>query len=175
MRKTCVPAACRHGMGTLETLLLLCLITLTLGPTLVLVKSAQKQELLSEKEFTATLLAQHALEKVVAYCHIRPGSVPPMTEEEPIVFSPDSPRQVSWYFLDLFGYHTGVSETDHQALFWHLKPFTCEVKTYLIEGGVYKVLVYIGYIEGGRQKKILLERLFDVRQQLVSETAGGTP
>ncbi|HNV68857.1 MAG TPA: hypothetical protein PKO06_04105, partial [Candidatus Ozemobacteraceae bacterium] len=148
---------------------------LAIGPALYLAKTAQKQELLSEKEFTATLLAQHALERVIAYGRVRPGALPPMTEEEPVVVSPDSPRQVSWYFLDLFGHVAGISETDDQALYWHLKPFTCEVKTYLIEQGVFKVIVYIGYLDGGRQKKVFLERLFDIPQQLDREPQGATP
>lgn len=165
----------RHGVGTLETLLLLCLITLAIGPALYLAKTAHKQEFFSEKEFTATLLAQHALERVVAYCQVRPGALPPMTEEEPIIVSHDSVKQVSWYFIDLFGHVGGISETEDQALFWHLKPFTCEVKTYLIERGLFKVIVYIGYNEGGRKKKVFLERLFNIPQHLDREPQEITP
>ena len=107
----------------------------------------------------ATLMAQHALEKAIAFNQARQGALPPMTEEEPLVQAPDSPRQVSWYFNDLAGFLPGIEETDQPELYWAMKPFTCEVKNYFIDQRLYKIIAYVSYDEGGRKNRLFLERL----------------
>ncbi len=149
----------RGGTSLFELLLVACLLSLSLAPLFYVVKLSRPPERESEMEFTATLLAHHVLEKILARQHASPDTLPSMTTEEPIVVTPEGFRVVSEYFRPLLGKDLGLEEVDNPKLYWALKPFTCQVDTYYLDDYLYKVIVYIGYEEAGRKKRVFLERL----------------
>ncbi len=149
----------RHGTSLFELLLVACVLSLSLAPLFYVFKLSRPPERESELEFTATLLAHHVLERIIAQKHANPESLPSMTSEEPIVVTPEGYRVVSEYFRNFLGKDLGLEESDNPKLYWALKPFTCQVDTYYLDDFLYKVIVYISYEELGRKKRVFLERL----------------
>ncbi|MBF0498540.1 MAG: hypothetical protein HQM09_00270 [Candidatus Riflebacteria bacterium] len=149
-------------MGMLELLGVVCILSISLAPLFYLVRLTRTTERRSEAEFTATLLAQHVMERIVAMAMKNPSSLPPMTAEEPIVAEPDGSGSVSEYFRFLLGEYRTITPEDSPKLYWALKPFKCQVDTYYLEDRLYKLIVYISYDEEGRKKRIYLERLLDI-------------
>jgi hypothetical protein len=148
----------------LELLLAVCLLSVSLGPLFYLFNITKRHQPQSDMEMLGTLLAQHAMERIVAQCAAAPEMLPTMTSEEPVVASPDTPQVVSEYFRDLLNTPEGITESDSSALFWAFKPFKCQVDTYYIEDNLYKAIVYIHYEEGGQRKRVFLERLISRNQ-----------
>lgn len=149
----------RRGESLLELLLAACLMTVALVPLFQLYRISRAPERKSEMEFTATLLARHVIERIVALRHADPAYLPGMTPEEPIVSTADGFQAVSEHFKGLFGRENGIEKTDNGDLFTALEPFRCRIDTYYLDGGYYKVIVYIQYEESGRTKRVFLERL----------------
>lgn len=149
-------------MGMLELLGVFCILSISLAPLLYLIRLTKGAEERSEMEFTATLLAQHVMEKIVALSLAQPGTLPPMTPEQPLVAGPDGSGTVSEYFRFLLGDFRTITQEESPKLYWALKPFSCQVDTYYLEDRLYKVIVYIAYEEDARRKRIYLERLLDV-------------
>jgi len=160
-------------MGMLELLGVFCILSISLAPLLYLVRLTKGAEERSEMEFTATLLAQHVMEKIVALSIVNPGSLPPMTPEQPLVAGPDGAGAVSEYFRFLLGDYRTITQEESPKLYWALKPFSCQVDTYYLEDRIYKVIVYIGYEEDARRKRIYLERLIDVSGEPKAEAMVG--
>ena len=142
-----------------------CLLSVSLVPLFYLFNLTKRGGEASEKEFQAVLLCQHAMEHAIALCNANAQSLPPMTGEEPIVSSPDLPQNVSEYFREIMGKTDGIQENDYPVLYWALKPFRCQVDTYFLEDNLYKIIVYIFYEEGGKKKRVFLERLLSRAQQ----------
>lgn len=149
----------RNGESLLELLLAACLMTVALVPLFQLYRLSRAPEQKSEMEFSATLLARHVIEQIIALRHADPSYLPEMTPEEPIVSTTDGFQAVSEHFKGLFGRETGLEKTDNSDLYNALKPFRCRIDTYYLDGGYYKIIVYIHYEENGRSKRVFLERL----------------
>ncbi|MBP7635878.1 hypothetical protein KBA41_17070, partial [Candidatus Ozemobacteraceae bacterium] len=143
----------------LELLWAACLMTVALVPLIQLYRISRAPERKSEMEFTATLLARHVVERIVALRNADPAYLPGMTPEEPIVSTADGFQAVSEHFKGLFGRENGLEKADNTDLFATLEPFRCRIDTYYLDGGYYKVIVYIHYEENGRTKRVFLERL----------------
>lgn len=156
-------------MGMLELLGVFCILSISLAPLLYLVRLTKGAEERSEMEFTATLLAQHVMEKIVALSIANPSSLPPMTPEQPLVAGPDGAGAVSEYFRFLLGDYRTITQEESPKLYWALKPYSCQVDTYYLEDRLYKIIVYIGYEEDARRKRIYLERLIDVSSEPKAE------
>lgn len=157
----------------LELLGIFCILSISLAPLFYLVRLTKTAEHRSEAELSATLLAQHVMERIVAMTAKNPANLPPMTPEEPIVAEPDGSGPVSAYFTFLLGDYRTISPEDFPKLYWALKPFKCQVDTYYLEDRLYKIIVYIGYEEEGRKKRIYLERLLDLSQPPAESGAEG--
>jgi len=136
-----------------------CLLSVSLIPLFYLFNLTKKAAEISEKEVLASLLAHHVMEEIVAFCNNNPDSLPPITNEEPTVRSPENPQNVSEYFREILGKSDGLSETDFPALYWALKQYKCQIDTYFLEDNIYKVIVYVTFEDSGQKRKIFLERL----------------
>jgi len=150
-----------RGTSLFELLLIASVLSLSLAPLFYVIRLSRPPEVESEMEFTATLLAHHVLQRIVAQKFLSPDSLPSMTAEEPVVVTPEGYQVVSEYFRNFLGKDLGLEENDNPKLYWALKPFTCQVDTYYLDDYLYKVIVYIGYEETGRRKRVFLERLLD--------------
>ncbi|OQA06158.1 MAG: hypothetical protein BWY66_02023 [bacterium ADurb.Bin374] len=160
----------RRGESLLELLLAACLMTVALVPLFQLYRISRAPERKSEMEFTATLLARHVIERIVALRHADPAYLPGMTPEEPIVATTDGFQAVSEHFKGLFGRENGLEKADNADLFTALEPFRCRIDTYYLDGGYYKVIVYIQYMESGRTKRVFLERLLTAPTSIQGDT-----
>jgi hypothetical protein len=68
-------------------------------------------------------------------------------------------KSVSEYFSSFSPNNDSVSEKSDQQIFWSLKPFSCQVDTYYLEGNLYKAIAYVGYTHEDRKMRVFLERL----------------
>ncbi|HNW35426.1 MAG TPA: hypothetical protein PKM25_10875 [Candidatus Ozemobacteraceae bacterium] len=149
----------RTGESLLELLLAACLMTVALVPLFQVYRLSRPPERKSEMEFSATLLARHVLERIIALRRADPAYLPGMTSEEPVVAPADGFQPVSEHFKGLFGHENGIEKSDNSILYDALEPFKCRIDTYYLDGGYYKVIVYIQYEESGYPKRVFLERL----------------
>lgn len=133
--------------------------TVALVPLFQLYRLSRAPESRSEMEFSATLLARHAIEQIIALRNADPSYLPGMTPEEPIVSTADGFQAVSEHFKGIFGGESGLEKNDNSDLYTALEPFKCRIDTYYLDGGYYKVIVYVQYEENGRSKRVFLERL----------------
>ncbi|MBF0543544.1 MAG: hypothetical protein HQM08_03880 [Candidatus Riflebacteria bacterium] len=133
--------------------------SISLAPLFYLIKLTKMAEQRSEMEFSATLLAHHVMEKIVALSLKNPDKLPPLSPEKSII-STDSQGDVpSEYFTFLEGKYKTLSSEDSPELYTSLKPFKCQVDTYFLEDSLYKIIVYIIFEEDHIKKRIYLERL----------------
>ncbi|HEY9069549.1 MAG TPA: hypothetical protein VIV61_04790 [Candidatus Ozemobacteraceae bacterium] len=153
------PGCGHRGESLLELLLAACLMTVALVPLFQVYRLSRPPERASDMEFSATLLARHVIERIVALQKADPAYLPGMTSEEPVVAPADGFQPVSEHFRQLFGHENGIDRSEMPALYESLEPFRCRVDTYYLDGGSYKIIVYIEYEEAGRPKRVFLERL----------------
>ncbi len=149
----------RPGQGLLELLLAASIFTVALVPLMYLFRLSRPPEKTSEMEFTATLLAHHVMEKILAEKLSDPRYLPPVTSEDPTVVIPGKLQPVSEFFRGILGKETGLEETDQAKLYWLLKPFSCQVNNYYLDDYIYKIIVYITYEEEGKNKRVFVEHL----------------
>ena len=149
------------GASLLDILLAACLLSVSLVPLFYLFKLSRPTFAKSPMEFSATLLANHVMESIVADKLADPDSLPTMTGEEPIVVTNEGFHAVSEYFRHILDQTQGLEEKNHQVLYWSFKPFRCKVDTYYLEDYLYKVIVYISFVEEGQDRKIFVERLLE--------------
>jgi len=160
----------QRGTTTLELLGVISILSLSFIPLFYLARLTRTTNQRSEHEFTATLLAHHVVERIVARFQQNPRNLPTMTREEPLVPAQDGSGQVSEYFQFPLGDFRVITPEDSPRLYWSLLPFSCRVDTYYLEETLYKVIVYIFYEEDGQKKQVYLERLLDH-----PSTPGDTP
>ncbi len=149
----------KSGTNLLELLLALSILTSALYPIVYLFKIAKPNQPKTQQEFLATLLAHHVVETMVAKKMMNAEYLPVMTESEPIVAEAVSGKSVSEYFNSFSPENDSVSEKSDKQIFWSLKPFSCQVDTYYLEGNLYKVIAYIGYTFEDKKMRVFLERL----------------
>ena len=113
----------------------------------------------NHQEYTATLLAHHVIETIVARRAVNPSYLPAMSEPEPVVESAEHVEPVSQYFRNISANNDSITETNDSQLFWTLKPFKCQIDTYYLDGNLFKAIVYITYQREGRTMKVFFERL----------------
>lgn len=167
------PGRGRRGESLLELLLAACLMTVALVPLFQVYRLSRPPERASDMEFSATLLARHVIERIIALRKADPAYLPGMTSEEPVVAPADGFQPVSEHFRALFGHENGIDRNELPALYEALEPFRCRVDTYYLDGGSYKIIVYIEYEEAGRPKRVFLERLLPA--PATPDLTGDTP
>ena len=141
----------------LELLLALAILSASLYPIAFIFRLSRPSIKKTQQEFLATLLAHHVIESIVATKGQDADYLPQMTEKESIVEMDNSVMSVSEYFANAS--EQGISIAENDDLYWSLKPFRCKVDTYYLEGSIYKVIVYISYVEEGKDMRVYLERL----------------
>lgn len=143
----------------LELLLALALLSVSMYPLVYIFRISQAPRQKSQTEYLATLLAHHVIETVVARKSADPAFLPLMSDPEPVVQSTDSVAPVSYYFRGICENGENICENDPNQLFWQLKQYSCQIDTYYLEGELYKVIVYISYLNEGRKMRVFFERL----------------
>ena len=149
----------RQGSNLLELLLALCILTGAFYPLMHIFRISIPTKQHSQKEMLATLLAHHVMESIIAKKITDPQYLPQMSDPEPIVSSPDSVDLVSEYFRYVSKSNNDITESESPELYWSLKPYSCRVDTYFLEGSIYKVIVNISYEQQGRIMNVFFERL----------------
>lgn len=149
----------RRGSNILELLLALAILSVSMYPIVYIFRIATPAKQKTQTEYMATLLAQHAMESIVARRLIDPDYLPTMSDPEPVVQSSDSVANVSPYFRGISEKGENFNEADDAPLYWSLKQFNCQIDTYYLEGDIFKVIVYVSYQKDGRNMKVFFERL----------------
>lgn len=173
MKKRVLPTttfkAGRRGSNILELLLALAILSVSMYPIVYIFRIATPAKQKTQTEYMATLLAQHAMESIVARRLIDQDYLPTMSDPEPVVQSSDSVSIVSPYFRDISENGDNFNETDDPQLFWSLKQFNCHIDTYYLEGDIFKVIVYVSYQKDGRTMKVFVERLLSRTEKEYAE------
>ncbi|NLF95712.1 MAG: hypothetical protein GX569_03175 [Candidatus Riflebacteria bacterium] len=149
----------KQPANILELLLALAILSVSMYPLVYIFRISQAPRQKTQTEYLATLLAHHVIETIVARKSVNPAFLPFMSEAEPVVQSSDSVAPVSHYFRNIGVDGENITENDPNQLFWHLKQFKCQIDTYYLEGALYKVIVYISYLNEGRKMRVFFERL----------------
>ncbi|PKL50456.1 MAG: hypothetical protein CVV42_02880 [Candidatus Riflebacteria bacterium HGW-Riflebacteria-2] len=149
----------KQPANILELLLALSILSVSMYPLVYIFRISQVPRQKTQTEYLATLLAHHVIETIVARKSVNPTFLPFMSEAEPVVQSSDSVAPVSYYFRGIGEDGENIRENDTTQLFWHLKQFNCQIDTYYLEGALYKVIVYISYLNEGRKMRVFFERL----------------
>jgi len=153
------PKSHKQPANILELLLALAILSVSMYPLVYIFRISQVPRQKTQTEYLATLLAHHVIETIVARKSVNPSFLPFMSEAEPVVQSSDSVAPVSHYFRGIGEDGENITENDPGQLYWHLKQFSCQIDTYYLEGALYKVIVYISYLNEGRKMRVFFERL----------------
>lgn len=153
------PKKQKQSANILELLLALSILSVSMYPLVYIFRISHAPRQKTQTEYLAILLAHHVIETIVARKRVDPSFLPLMSEAEPVVQSADSVAPVSPYFRGICESGENISENDPAQLFWHLKQFKCQIDTYYLEGALYKVIVYVSYLNEGRKMRVFFERL----------------
>jgi hypothetical protein len=149
----------RSGTSLMELLLALAVLSAAMYPVVFIFRIGNPPKQTNHQEYTATLLAHHVIETIVARRAVNPSYLPAMSEPEPVVESAEHVEPVSQYFRNISANNDSITETNDSQLFWTLKPFKCQIDTYYLDGNLFKAIVYITYQREGRTMKVFFERL----------------
>ncbi len=168
------PKKQKQPANILELLLALSILSVSMYPLVYIFRISHAPRQKTQTEYLATLLAHHVIESIVARKSVNPAFLPYMSEAEPVVQSSDSVAPVSHYFRSIGEDGENITENDPNQLFWHLKQFNCQIDTYYLEGALYKVIVYISYLNEGRKMRVFFERLLPQADATEDDDSGET-
>lgn len=147
----------KSGVNLFELLLALAIVSALLYPMMIIIRTSKSPLNESPKELLATFLAHHVMEKIIAKKSVDYDYLPRMNEEEPLVDVAGSVLPVSQFFR----HNTGeklISPSD-EALYDIVRNYKCKIDTYYLENSMYKVIVYISFIEENTRKRVFLTRI----------------
>jgi hypothetical protein len=153
----------KRGTSLMELLLALAILSAAMYPVVFIFRIGSPPKQSNQQEYMATLLAHHVIESIVARHAQNPSYLPMMSDAEPIVESVEHVEPVSRYFRELSDANESITEFSDPQLFWSLKPYKCQIDTYYLADGLFKVIVYITYQREGRTMKVFFERLLPQR------------
>lgn len=153
----------KRATSLMELLLALAILSAAMYPVVFIFRIGSPPKQNNQQEYMATLLAHHVIENIVARHAQNPSYLPTMSDAEPVVESVEHVEPVSRYFRELSDTGESITESSDPQLFWSLKPYKCQIDTYYLADGLFKVIVYITYQREGRTMKVFFERLLPLR------------
>ncbi len=146
-------------MNLVEILLILAILTFVIVPFVRIVNMASPAESHADDEYLAVLLAHHVMEEIIAKRALDVNYLPAISESSPIVLKEGDSSKINEHFSYFEEFKGAITEANSPQLFWAMKKYKCKVDTYLLDSGMFKIVIYISYPKEGREIKVYLERL----------------
>ena len=149
----------KKNLSLIELLVVLTILSVSFFPlTQIINLASRKTRSNNDSFFIATMIAHHVMESIIAKRDANPNWLPSVCDYKSIVLASDT-ESVNEYFDTFVEYDGAITQAKDSRLFETLKKYKCRIDSYFLEKDLFKIVVYITYLEDKIEKKIYLERI----------------